>query len=419
MGMIFKNGISYGGGSGTTSSDIVEITYAEYETLSTEQKNSDITYFITDVDTDGGITGYTGSTGITVSEDKIIAIKDIKKNYIDNSNFRINQTGQLEYTANGSTIYTVDRWYIDGGTLTPVENGVQFTNPNTEADSSSLVRLKQNIGYRFEDFAGKTATLSAKINDTIYTGTATIPTEKPTEETAIQYIAVGIPDFGINLNYSITGDYFVPYVALAYNRTIVIEWMKLEVNNEFSGYIEPDYSTELIKMNMTTSDKGALNLPYTKEEVNNLMPTTMVGASTSAAGTSGLVPPSEKIVATQKPFLSATGEWVHSMYLVEEPRDLASGSSTVISMTSHVLELWIFSGSGANNKRVYFVTNTASGAFFSEIASLTDSRDENYNKIELTQGNGSTPYSVTITVAANADNLSSRLYRYGLYCQAP
>jgi hypothetical protein len=44
--------------------------------------------------------------------------------------------------------------------------------------------------------------------------------------------------------------------------------MKLEVNDEFSGYIEPDYMTELIKMNMTTSDKGALNLPYTKAEID-------------------------------------------------------------------------------------------------------------------------------------------------------
>ena len=260
-------------GDGTST---VELTYAEYQALSTEEKNNDITYFITDVDNEGGITGYTGGTGITVSEDKIIAIKDIKKNYIDNSNFRINQTGQSEYTtANGTTLYTVDRWYIDGGSIIPVENGVQFVNPNTaEGGTSSLIRLKQNLGYKFADFAGKTLTLSTKINGVVYSGTGTIPTEKPTTGTAIQYITAGIADFGINLNYSITGDYFVPYIALAYSRTITVEWMKLEVNSEFSGYVEPDYSTELIKMNLTTSDKGALNMPYTKAEVNQKIPST-------------------------------------------------------------------------------------------------------------------------------------------------
>lgn len=215
-----------------------------------EDKNVDITIPTSD---------YTAGTGIQISEDKVISTKDVKKNYIDNSNFRINQTGASEYsTANE---YTVDRWYIDGGILTPVENGVQFVNPNTETGASNLVRLRQNIHYGFAEFTGKTVTLSAKINGVVYSGKATIPTEKPTEGTATQYITAGITDFSINLNYSVTADYFVPYIALAYNRTALIEWMKLEVNDEFSGYIEPDYMTELIKMNFTTSDKGALDIP--------------------------------------------------------------------------------------------------------------------------------------------------------------
>lgn len=246
---------------GEAGATAVELTKAEYDALSEEEKKNGTIYFITDVDNEGGIIGYIGGTGITVSEDKVIAIKDIKKNYIDNSNFRINTRSQSEYTTSDSSIYTVDRWYIDGGILTLVENGVQFTNTNTLAGASSLVRLKQDIPYTFVDLAGKTLTLSAKINGTIYSGSATLPSEKPTEGTAIQYIAVGIPAFGINLNYSITGDYFVPYLALAYTQSILIEWMKLEVNDEFSGYIEPDYMTEKIKLNYM-SDNGKLSLPY-------------------------------------------------------------------------------------------------------------------------------------------------------------
>lgn len=270
MGVIYYKNKQYasGGSAPGSSSEHIELTYAEYQALSEAEQKNGAVYFITDVDNDGGITGYTGGTGITVSEDKVIAIKDIKKNYIDNSNFRINTRGQSEYTTSDSSIYTVDRWYIDGGILTPVENGIQFTNTNTSAGSSSLIRLKQDIPYTFADLAGKTVTLSAKIDGKIYTGTATIPTEKPTEGTATQYIAVGIPAFGINLNYSITGDYFVPYLALAYSQSVLVEWMKLEVNDKFSGYIEPDYMTELIKMNFTTSDKGALNLPVVDTELN-------------------------------------------------------------------------------------------------------------------------------------------------------
>lgn len=212
---------------------------------------------------EGGSTNYpsqyAAGTGIQISDDNIISTKDVKKNYVDNSNFRINRSGANEYsTPNG---YTVDRWYIDGGILTVLENGVRFTNTNAGTNSSDLVRLRQNIHYSFSEFAGKTLTLSAKINDVIYSGTATIPAERPTETSAVQYITAGIADFAINLNYSVTGDYFVPFFSLAYNRSAVFEWMKLEVNNEFSGYIEPDYMTELIKINFTTPDKGALKLP--------------------------------------------------------------------------------------------------------------------------------------------------------------
>ena len=283
MGKIYKNGISYGGGTGSAKDEIVELTYAEYQALSSEEKNNGTTYFINDIDSEvPEIPEYTGGTAIQINEENVVSLKDIKKNYIDNSNFRINQTGATEYST--ADEYTVDRWYIDGGILTPVENGVQFVNTNTESGSTSLVRLKQNIGYSFEEFMGKSVTLSAKINGTLYSGTATIPTEKPTEGTAIQYVTVGVPAFGINLNYSITGDYFVPYIALAYNTTIMVEWMKLEINDEFSGYIEPDYATELIKIDLTTSTKGNLDLPYTKDEVNTAIKAVIDDTSEGSEG---------------------------------------------------------------------------------------------------------------------------------------
>lgn len=204
-----------------------------------------------------------GSSGTT--------IEDIKGNYIDNSNFSINTNGEEEYVYTDTTIYTVDRWYIDGGILAPKGNGVQFTNTNTNSGTENLIRLKQNIPYSFDVFAGKTLTLSAKINGTIYSGAATLPEEKPTtgtdSTTAVQYIAVGTTNFGVNLNYSITGDYFVPYIALAYNQSVEIEWVKLEIGDSATPYVAPDYTTEKIKTEFM-SDNGNISMPYTKEEID-------------------------------------------------------------------------------------------------------------------------------------------------------
>jgi hypothetical protein len=47
--------------------------------------------------------------------------------------------------------------------------------------------------------------------------------------------------------------------------------MKLEVNDEFSGYVEPDYQTEKIKISLM-NDNGKVTMPYTKTEVDNKIP---------------------------------------------------------------------------------------------------------------------------------------------------
>ena len=87
MGVIYYKNKQYAsGGSTSSSSDYVELTWAEYEALSTEEKNSDITYFITDVDTEGVITGYTGGIGIQISKDKVISVKADTELDIDSDN---------------------------------------------------------------------------------------------------------------------------------------------------------------------------------------------------------------------------------------------------------------------------------------------------------------------------------------------
>lgn len=73
MGMIYHNGLPYGGGGSNISAAERELTYAEYLALTEEEKNNGTTYYITDVDNEGNITGYSAGAGINISEDKVIS----------------------------------------------------------------------------------------------------------------------------------------------------------------------------------------------------------------------------------------------------------------------------------------------------------------------------------------------------------
>lgn len=76
MGIIYYNDLPYGGGGGGSSATPAEreLTYAEYLALSEEEKNNGTTYYITDVDNDGNITGYTAGEGIVINDDKVISV---------------------------------------------------------------------------------------------------------------------------------------------------------------------------------------------------------------------------------------------------------------------------------------------------------------------------------------------------------
>lgn len=273
-GRIYKYGVLYGG------KEPVETTWEDYKTLEADGLVDPTTDYIVTANENGILLG---ATDVAYDDTKTVkgkfdevdtSIEELnnkvdtntpKSNYIDNSDFSVNTRGQAEYVSDGSVMYTVDRWYIDGGKLSQVENGILLTNTN----ESNLIRLKQDIRIGFNYFAGKTLTLSAKIDGQILTKSATLPTEKPTGS-SIQYIAVGIPAFGLNLNYVPTQDYFVPYIALAYQRNVVVEWVKLEINDALSTYIQPDYQSEKIKTSLMTNN-GTLTLPASIDDSSTVL----------------------------------------------------------------------------------------------------------------------------------------------------
>lgn len=69
--------IQLGGSGGGAAAKEKELTYAEYEALSEEEKMNGTTYYITDVNGGGGGSGgseYLPGEGIDISEDNVISV---------------------------------------------------------------------------------------------------------------------------------------------------------------------------------------------------------------------------------------------------------------------------------------------------------------------------------------------------------
>lgn len=101
MGAIFYNGSLYGGGGSTPSANERELTYAEYQALSEEEKNNGTTYYVTDVDNEGNITGYTAGDGITITEEKVISAIGRKTEV--GTEYTIPETVFTDYEGNSQT----------------------------------------------------------------------------------------------------------------------------------------------------------------------------------------------------------------------------------------------------------------------------------------------------------------------------
>lgn len=82
MAYIIKNGIIYGGSSETFDVEHKELTWQEYQELSEEEQKNGTIYFVTDIDENGDVTGYTAGTGIEISDDKVIKVTDEISNEI-------------------------------------------------------------------------------------------------------------------------------------------------------------------------------------------------------------------------------------------------------------------------------------------------------------------------------------------------
>ncbi len=171
-------------------------------------------------------------------------------NYVDNSDFAINQRGQTEYTSVG---YTVDRWFISA-------NDVIKVIPET--GGISITALKSASGYYLAQKTEKHLgagwyTISAFV-DSVSDGTSFVVRVRTVSSddgsTYKRSLYTTATSAGLRLAYfKINDDEEIDQVSIgwigtaAVGSTIKFKWVKLEEGMIASTYEVPNPATELLK----------------------------------------------------------------------------------------------------------------------------------------------------------------------------
>ena len=141
--------------------------------------------------------------------------------------------------------------WVYGSNVTPTvsEDGVQLVSTGTTA-------ISQYMTISYSQLANKNVTLSAKMNNQIYSATATIPTDVPTATTGeTVYINLRINENSINgylkFTWANSTSQFRAYYYFSAEQTITMSYMKLElgqvatpfVPNTLETYVNKNYFT--------------------------------------------------------------------------------------------------------------------------------------------------------------------------------
>lgn len=170
-------------------------------------------------------------------------------NLLDNPWFTVNQRGQNSYSSTTSIVYSVDRWYLFGGsgtiTCTPLSEGINLV-ADASADGSQLTaRLS------LPDLTNKNVTLSINLNGTIYSNTANIAQRSSSWERQINITTPEGVTYELwnapssDANVSGTCSITVPKDG----NTYTIKAVKLELGSVSTLAMDtaPNYVSELLK----------------------------------------------------------------------------------------------------------------------------------------------------------------------------
>lgn len=178
----------------------------------------------------------------------------INPNILINPDFKINQRAGTNYAAKAGTpqIYTFDRWKTFQG----AENVINVRRIVDETSGAHIESTGEGwaVGQyieNFEDYAGKTVTISAKIQD-MAGGWRIFVSETDTLYHLLDFdnIINGIVKATFTLSASVTRLLTCFHFTDSLNDGggwIDLEWIKLEVGDMATSYMPPDPATELAR----------------------------------------------------------------------------------------------------------------------------------------------------------------------------
>ncbi len=161
--------------------------------------------------------------------------KDYRPNLLANGDFQVWQRGET-FVADTSK-YTADRWYFSGATgdssisIAKVDSGAKIITSAT--NSIYLMQTIENSSYLF----GKSITISCSINGVVYKLSGTV---------SVTNLILNIPNVGLFYTEFNGSTKLLKVVFLiTTNRNVIINWVKLEVNDHATPFIPKSYAEEL------------------------------------------------------------------------------------------------------------------------------------------------------------------------------
>lgn len=170
----------------------------------------------------------------------VLESRPVNNNILINSNFAnpVNQRGGTSYydsVIGNPSSYTIDRWKLSsGGELTFVDGGI-----NIKGSSAKEITLWQIIEDS-KGFAGKSVTISAKVNGKIYSRTGTLVTESG-------YLLLENFDDDVGFMYVsyLSSGLYEMNLRVKINQSMTIEWVKFEIGDHATPYVPRLYGEEL------------------------------------------------------------------------------------------------------------------------------------------------------------------------------
>ena len=179
------------------------------------------------------------------------------ENLLINPNFKLNSWGETTYKAEKTgRIFSVDSWLFvvnkAGSMLDVTDNGIRITN----ASDTSTACIVQEISS--ENILGNKITISVKLGSFTTPESGDVPgfidfhKKEGGESSGISSYFTGAQQnevFTVSFDIPSDADIRYIYFGACLGCTIEIEWVKMELGEFSTNFIEPDPRNELEKVN--------------------------------------------------------------------------------------------------------------------------------------------------------------------------